>query len=326
MHRDRRLFGWGLIFILVGAIPLAVQAGLLDADVVGRWPELWPLVIVAVGLSLLLTRTAAAWLGTLAVALVVGTMAGGLLATGLGDVPSLSGCGGGTATAFQTQAGTLSDGGRIDVEFNCGNLTVGTGAGSGWSLSGTDGDGRTPRVDSAGNAVTIRPVNDPGLFLSRGHVAWNLVVPQDPSLDMSVTLNAGDGSLDLAQARIASLNATVNAGNLDTTMGSTAATNAVNLTVNAGNATLASGATSGTFNLSLNAGNLDVCVPAGSALRVRWSGALASHDLDTLGLVKVDDHTWTTSGFDASQAHLELGVNANAGSFSLSFGGGCSAS
>src|SRR3954463_14495743 len=132
MHRDRRLFGWGLIFILIGAVPLAVQAGVLDAELVARWPALWPLVIVAVGLSLLLTRTPAAWLGTLAVALVVGTMVGGLLATGLGEVPNLAGCGGGDATAFVTQSGTLTDGARVDVEFNCGNLTVRSGAGSGW--------------------------------------------------------------------------------------------------------------------------------------------------------------------------------------------------
>src|SRR4051812_17892204 len=259
MHRDRRLFGWGLIFILIGAVPLAVQAGLLDSDVVGRWPELWPLVIVAVGLSLVLTRTSVAWLGTLAVALVVGLMAGGLLATGLRDVPSMAGCGGGTATAFQPQGGTLSDGGRVELEFNCGNLTIGTSAGGGWSLSGADGGGRTPRVETAANGVAIRPQNDRGFFSNRGRVTWNLMVPQDPSLDMGVTLNAGDGHLNLGSAKLTSLNATVNAGNLNATLGSTAVSNAVNLTVNAGNATLASGATSGTFNLSLNAGNLDVC-------------------------------------------------------------------
>ena len=61
-------------------------------------------------------------------------------------------------------------------------------------------------------------------------------------------------------------------------------------------------------------------MPAGSAVRVHWSGALASHDLDAAGLVKIDDHTWTTSAFDAGQTHLELDVSANAGSLPLLLG------
>jgi hypothetical protein len=326
MHRDRRLFGWGLIFILIGAVPLAVQAGVLDRQAVSSWLRLWPLLIVAVGISLLLTRTPAAWLGTIFMAVVVGTMVGGLVATGIDRFPSIAGCGGGTATAFPSESGALANGGRMEIEFNCGTLTVGTAAGGSWTLTGTDGDGRTPEVTTAGNAVTIRPMNGPNPFASRGKVAWNVTVPQDPLLDFGVTLNAGEGRLDLATAKVASLNATVNAGSLDATLGETAANNAVNMTVNAGSATLASEATSGTFNLSLNAGSLKVCLPQGSAVRVGWSGALASHDLDAAGLIKVDEHTWTTQAFNEGQAHVELDVSANAGSFDLNFGGSCGAS
>jgi len=35
---DRRLLGWGLFFILLGGIPLAVKGGLLDEQMVGQWP------------------------------------------------------------------------------------------------------------------------------------------------------------------------------------------------------------------------------------------------------------------------------------------------
>lgn len=325
MHLDRRLIGWGLIFILVGTVPLAVNAGLLDRDLVGRWPELWPLLIIAVGLSLLLTRTPAAWAGSLAVALVVGSMGGGLVATGIGEIGNI-GCGGGAAQAFSTQGGALADGGQMDLEFDCGTLTVGTMPGGSWSLSGKDGDGRAPVVESKAGGVSIRPVDRQGVFLRRGKVEWNLTLPEDPTLNLGLTLNAGSGTIDLSQARIASFNGTVNAGSLDAKLGPAAATNAVNMTVNAGSATVDSGATSGTFNLSLNAGSLAVCVPQGSFVRVQWSGTLASHNFSSIGLVKTDDHTWTTSGFNAGLAHIELDVSANAGSFDLTFGGGCRAS
>jgi hypothetical protein len=330
MHLNRHLVGWGLMLILIGAIPLAVRSGALDPGLAGHWPQLWPLILIAIGVSLLLSRTPAAWIGSLAVAAVVGVMGGGLLATGLGDLPNISGCGGGTAQPFATQGGNLADGGRIDIDFNCGTLAIATAtsstyAGGNWSLTGSDGAGRAPAIDTADNAVSIRSPNDSVPFGNRGKVSWNLTLPEDLSLDLGITLNAGEGHMELGRARLASLNATVNAGSLTTTLGSTAPANAVNLTVNAGTATITSGATSGTFNLSLNAGSLDVCVPPGSAVRVRWSGALASNDLDSLGLVKVDDHTWTSAGLSEGQAHVELDVSANAGSFKLSFGGGCHA-
>lgn len=326
MQLDRRLVGWGITFIVIGAVPLAVNAGLVDRDVVGRWPEVWPLLVVAIGLSLILTRTRAAWVGSLTVALVVGVMLGGLVATGLGEIPRLSGCGGGTAEPFDAQSGTLEDGSRLDVEFDCGTLTVGTnGAGGGWNLTGADGDGQAPVVEHDGNAVTIHAVNRSGFLAGRGKVAWTLDLPTDTTFDFGVTLNAGQGDLELADAKLASFNGTVNAGSMTTVLGATALANAVNLTVNAGTATLTTAATSGDLNLSLNAGSLQVCVPQGSAAQVHWSGELASHDLDGLGLVKVDAHTWTTTGFDPASPHLELDVSANAGSFNLHFGGGCDA-
>jgi hypothetical protein len=322
MQLDRRLVGWGLIFILIGAIPLAVNAGLLDEDLVARWTELWPLLIIAVGVSLVLSRTGAAWVGSLVAGVVVGSMVGGFVATGF---PAIANCGGGTAHAFQTQSGTLGTTARMNVEFDCGELAITTVDGSGWQLTGRDGDGQSPSVTTSADGVAIKPLARPWTLFSRGKVEWDLAVPRSPTLDFGLTLNAGSGVADLSGASIASFNVTVNAGSLDATLGSTSASNAVNMTVNAGSANLTTGATSGTFNLSMNAGSLNVCLPAGTMIRVSWQGTLASHDLDALGLVKLDNHTWTSSGFDAGQAHVELDVSANAGSFSLKLGGVCGA-
>jgi hypothetical protein len=95
--------------------------------------------------------------------------------------------------------------------------------------------------------------------------------------------------------------------------------------VNAGEGVVSLPAGDRSANLSLNAGDLEVCLPAGSAARVRWSGALGSNDLDQSGLTEIDDDTWVTQGFTETAPHLELRVSANAGSFNLTIGGPCDA-
>ena len=42
MRINRGLLGWGLFFIVVGSVPLAVQSGLIDEDVVRR---AWQLIV-----------------------------------------------------------------------------------------------------------------------------------------------------------------------------------------------------------------------------------------------------------------------------------------
>jgi hypothetical protein len=108
-------------------------------------------------------------------------------------------------------------------------------------------------------------------------------------------------------------------------LGTTSQTGDVNATVNAGSAAITLPGGDRDMNLSLNAGSVTVCVPSGAPVRVAWSSALGSNNFGDIGLVKVDDDTFTTAGFSSGQPHLELDVSANAGSFELRIGGVCNA-
>lgn len=325
MHIDRRLLGWGVFFILVGAIPLAVRGGYLDAERVVGWPWLWPVLLIGWGLGLLLRRTPVDWIGGGVTAVVLGLMAGGALATGFRGIPIVSGCGGeGQGTAFVTQRGELATGGQLNVEFNCGTLTMAPADGSDWSVAGSDADGRGPNVETSGSSVSIEsPANE--LFQDSGRNTWTVGVPTTPQLGLGVTLNAGRGTADLAGASITSASLTVNAGSFSLDLASAALVGDVNATVNAGDATISLPTGARSANLSLNAGSLELCLPADAAVRVRWSGALGSNDLDDAGLTELDDDTWVTAGFVETAPHLELRVSANAGSFDLTMRGGCGA-
>jgi hypothetical protein len=327
MRLDPRLLGWGVFFILVGAIPLLTNADYLDEAVVGRWPTLWPLLLIGWGIGLVFRHTPLALLGGAVTAVTFGLMGGGALATGFGGVPAFGGCGGDApGTAFASQNGALAGSGQLNIEFSCGTLTVGAVDGSDWSVSGTDGNGRGPRVTTSGASVSIESTNEGMTFFENvGRATWQVAVPRSPDLTLGVTLNAGEGNVDLAGATIASANLTVNAGSLTMDLAGAGRLGGVNGTVNAGNSTLNLPGGGRSVNLSLNAGNLDVCLPTGTAVRVNWNGTLGSNDLDDAGLTEVEDDTWTSAGFDETQPHVEMNVTANAGSFGLAFGGSCDA-
>jgi hypothetical protein len=326
MHVDRRLLGWGLFFILVGGIPLATRAGLLDPHVVGQWPLLWPLLLIGWGAGLLLRGTPVEWLGGALAAITLGVMGGGLLAAGFGGVSIASGCGSTTpAVAFAGKSGDFDPAARADFEFNCGTFALTTTDGTGWNVSGTNHDGKAPDITFGQSHLSVRAGHDGSIFDSAGRSTWNVTLPRSPAVVLGLTLNAGDGSLDLAGATVSSATLTLNAGDLTADMATAKSVGDLNATVNAGSATIAMPAGDRSANLSLNAGSLKVCLPVGALVRVEWSGALGSNNFDAGGLVKVDQNTWTSPGFDPVQSHVELHVSANAGSFELQFGGACNA-
>jgi hypothetical protein len=328
MRLDRRLLGWGVFFILLGAVPLAVRANAVDPDLVGRWPTLWPVLLIGWGVGLVLRGTSAHWLGGAITAITLGLMGGGAIATGFGGMPAFSGCGAsGGGTAFETQKGPLPAAGRIDIEFNCGSLAVSTEDRDGWLVSGTDATGAGPAISTDGTGAVTLQGRDRGFSFGNGRSTWDVAVPRAVGLRLGVTLNAGDGTIDLSGATVDAFDLTVNAGQLSANLGEATLLPADGLdaTINAGKATLVLPSFAGAVNLSLNAGNLAVCVPSGTAIQVHWDGTIASNNLDVSGLVKVDDSLWQSPGFDPNVDHVELDVSANAGSFSLEVGRPCDA-
>jgi hypothetical protein len=326
MHVDRRLLGWGLFFVLLGAIPLATRAGLLDKEMVAQWPLLWPVLLIGWGLGLLLRGTPLALIGGAVSAVTFGIMGGGAIATGFGGISFASGCGSTTpATAFATKTGDFGSSARADLVFNCGNLAVSTADGSGWTLAGSDRNGTGPIVESNASLLSIKTESERSFLGSQGHAIWNLTLPRTPVLTFGLTLNAGEGNINLAGASISTMSMTLNAGSVTLDLSGATQAGDVNTTVNAGSAAISLPAGDRSMNLSLNAGSVKVCVPVGTAVRAQWSGALGSNNFSAAGLVKVDDQTWASAGFVAGQPHTELHATANAGSFELQFGGTCSA-
>ncbi len=327
MTLDRRLIGWGLFFIVLGGVPLLARADVLSDDLVSRWPTLWPLFLIAWGLGMIFHRTPINWLGGAVFAVTLGLMGGGAITTGFGGFSGFTGCGGDAAgTTFASKTGTLAGNGGVVVEFSCGTLRMAATDGSSWSVTGSDRDGQGPDVSTLGSQVTIKSRDEQTFWNPiAGNSTWDVSIPRDVAVSLGLTLNAGDGSVDLGGADVPSMNFTVNAGSLDMALSGAGRLASVNGTVNAGSAVVDLPGGALQVNLSLNAGSIDVCLPTGTPVTIQWSGALGSNDLAQAGLTEVERNVWQTPGFSAGQPHAALNVSANAGSFGLKLGGTCGA-
>ena len=94
--------------------------------------------------------------------------------------------------------------------------------------------------------------------------------------------------------------------------------------LNAGDTRIVLPASSLTGDVTVNAGSIRLCAPAGVGLRFSTndSNITSSFDFDGAGLVK-DGSTWTSPGFATAPVRIDLSTAANAGSVALDPAEGC---
>ena len=326
MHIRRGYLGWGVFLILAGAVPLAVRSGYLNEDQVGQLWTLWPLILVGIGVGLILSRTRFDFLGGIVVAATFGLMVGGLLSSGIGTF-STGACGqtGGT-TAFPSRDGTFaSSGGSIDVQTDCGTVTIATAPGGSWRVEGQDADGVGPAIEATETTLRVRPREDrANPFWAFGQRdTWRITVPQAVPSDVDLQLNAGQASVALSGALIGDFGLQLNAGSATVDLGSTAAIKRIDVELNAGSIGVTLPHVSMTGTIHANAGAVRLCAQEGVGLKLHTGESIvASYDYAGHGLVQ-DGSTWTTPGFDSAAQKIELTTEANAGSFALDPEDGC---
>ncbi|MFL5674335.1 MAG: hypothetical protein ACJ779_04970 [Chloroflexota bacterium] len=325
MQIRRGFLGWGIFLILVGAIPLAVRGGYISADDLGRLFNLWPLILIGIGVGLVLSRTRFDFIGGLIVAATIGIMVGGLLSVGVSGF-SAGSCGSNaTATPFPARDGAFGSTGDVTLALDCGEMTVGAAQGSNWHLDGSDKDGSGPTVRSDESTLEVRSRHEPGTawFAFGDRDTWRLTLPAAATLGLDVQVNAGRGTLDLAGATLGDVRAQVNAGSASFGLGSVAAISTVDLRLNAGSLGVTLPNLSVTGSIQANAGSVQLCVPAGAGIRLRTGQSVfANYDYAGHGLVQ-DGSTWTTPGFESAAVKIDLDTKANAGSFTLDPEDGC---
>ena len=321
MHLNRGLLFWGLALVTAGATALAVQQGYVDRDVVADAWRLWPVILIAIGLSIVLARTPFAVLGTVLAALILGVGAGALVTVG----PSVA-CTGNVPSDLTMESGTFSgDAAAVNLDFNCGDLNVALADGSGWT-AGTASDGsREIVVEAGGDSLEVSATDEEGFNWDGGKQRWDIGLGADTTYDLEISANAASVNLDLAGGTFERLQIDPNAASLSIDL-SGASVADFDMSMNAGSSEIqtdAETALAGRF--TMNAGSFELCVPDGAALRITVadSNFTFSHNLDDSGLTRSGD-TWTSDAFDGADRFVDLRLEGNAASFTLNPDGGCS--
>lgn len=310
------LLFWGIFFLLLGGIPLLVRAGVLDANAVADAWRLWPLLLVALGVSLILGRTSAGLLGTALAAVVLGIAAGGVLASGTNFIGNVGGCGPGTTTDQQLQdGGTFTKPASASFDLDCGALDVSTKQGSDWSVQAKY-RGAAPTLDRSDTTLALHAPD--GFGVRRQD--WTAALPTDQTQEVRIDANASTVSGRFAGAQLTTFHLSINAGDarIDASEGTLGridvSGNAARVRVRVGSDT--------TGSLSANAGSIELCTPPGAALRFELAEQLTfAHNLDDQGLVKSGD-VWTREGATGAPT-IDLSIRGNAASFTLDPVGGC---
>jgi hypothetical protein len=318
MTVNRRFLYGGVFLVAAGAVTLVAQGDAVGSDVVAQALRLWPVVLIALGIGLLLRRTRFGLAGGMVAAAMPGLLLGGLVVAMPRMMPE---CGGVQAGSFDTRQGTFDGAASVDLSLACGELSVTTAPGSGWQLraSNTTGAAATVAVSADRLSVTSSSRRRPFGF-TRGGDSWQLVLPVAGTLDLAAEVSAGRGRFDLAGARLGNVRLTVNAGDAHVDLAEATVAH-LSMSVNAASASLRLPSTQDFgADLSVNAGSLRVCAASDLGLRIHATTVLSSTNL--VGLVRSGD-VWESPGFSVANHHADVTITANVGSVDVNPMGGC---
>jgi hypothetical protein len=319
MQYHRGLLFWGLALVTGGAVALAAQQGYIDRDLLaGAW-RLWPLILIAIGVSILASRTPFAIVGTLIAALVVGAAGGALIAVG----PGVAACGGAQPTSLSTETGSFGGTAEVTLDFSCGTLVVGTTDGDEWSVASGRQGGEPATITAGGDHLSVESSRDDRWF-GGGRQHWIVGLPVQTMYQLNVSPNAADTEIDLSGGFFSSISLSPNAGSLRLDL-TKAELDELDLSLNAGSAVILIGqGRSMHASMSVNAGSIEVCTDDGVALRVIVDANVTfATNLDESGLDQVGD-TWSTPDYADAAHRVQIDLEGNAASFTLNPEGGCS--
>jgi hypothetical protein len=285
-RRRRRNSGplGAVLLILIGVILLLNVLGVLDWNIWWSVLRLWPVLLIAAGLELLLGRTR--WGALLATILVVAVIVAALWLTYTGAMPS------GLETAQIRQPLGESTRAEVSLEPVVGTLRLEAASEAANLIEGEIRKGRSEDIQesfslSGDTAIYSLGTDGPAWDFATGAWdqtrTWDLGFSPGASLALDTELAVGDDRFDLTGLAIESLSADMGMGRILVTLPETGRFSA---------------------KLSQGLGVLEIVVPMGMAVRIQTDTALAGRQIPD-DLVKAEEF-YTSPGYDSAEDRVEI--------------------
>jgi len=288
--RNYRTYFWPAVLILVGIVALLVNLGLITTDRLSLLVDLWPLILVVIGLELLARRTLPGRPGDVAAVLIVLIAAGGAIAyVGLAPNPAAT-----HAVDSSEKVGTL-DHASLEVDVGSARISVDGAAGEGELYTAhIEYSGPKPGITlnrSTGRLEISQGSTSFGVFRSRSFI---LDIHLNPTIPWSIVGNSGAATdtFQLAHVNVRSIELNTGASREDITLGKP----------------------SGIVPITVNGGALTVHLhrPAGAAASVTVSGGAVNLEADGQQHRGIGSRSWQSAGYEGATDAYKVEINGGA--------------
>jgi len=291
MRYGYRGFFWPAVLILVGVFALLVNSGLVAPERLDRLADLWPVILIVIGLELLVRRSLQGANAELAaVLIVVLAITGAAAYVALGpSIPT------GTQTLdVSGGAGTLKQA-SVRVDVGSAQITVkGTDTSEDLFRVHIEYSGRKPGVnfDPSSGALHISQGNASGFFSQDRRFVLDLELNTSVTWKITVDSGASNDNFKLSNIHVADIELNTGASREDITLG----------------------APSGSVPITVNGGALTVNVhrPKGVAASVDVSGGAVNLTFDGRQRHAVGTVTAQTGDYNGASDRYQIQVNGGA--------------
>ena len=296
-----RQLWFGVLLILVGALMLMSNLGYLRLDLWGAFWQVWPVVLISLGVTMLLARSRWAFLGPLI--LIVTVLYAAMSPTGMPFLshPHMGGYRWQKSTTFARPWDVSIDKGELQVELEAGNINI---LGSGEQLISGRMSYRSGMPiwafhQRANRAVTrVSTPGNRGWFAGnrgyRGSIMLGSMVPWD----LQVQLGAGTLQGDFRNTQLQRMTVELGAGRLDLT--------------------LSDRGFRGEILIEGGASSVKLHVPQGVGVRIHLTNPVGTNNFKEAGLKRAGDY-WLSDDYETTASAYDITLSIGVGKVLLDY-------
>ncbi len=319
MAIHRRFLYAGLFLAAIGGVLVAADITGVNEPWLREALRLWPLVIIAIGLAIVVRRSRFALPAGVLAAVGPGLLLGGGMVAGprvafeCSDLPA--------SNPTFIQSGNLRSSGAVSIATGCGTSRITTAPGTGWSITAASTDARQPDLFFEEDVVSIESPARGGrqLLLGNRREDWDVTLPSTMEA-LSLSSHANTMSVALPGSTIAAV--VVEADAASVRVDATGAQiDQLDVQADFGAVSIVLPTTqhlSGYMNVDV--GSLRLCQPLGTGMTVTFQG-------DGPRDVSVAGQPWSAEqwfgGDVLASNQIDLVVDATFGSIDINPIGGC---